>query len=69
MRVLSLAMYPADIRAMSTVDFEGLAGVFKKSEWAAVEEVRVVISNKEASSGSASGSTSDKFCSTVLVIM
>lgn len=46
MRVLSLAMYPADIRAMSTVDFEGLAGVFKKSEWAAVEEVRVVISNK-----------------------
>ncbi|KAI6040924.1 hypothetical protein EDC04DRAFT_3060517 [Pisolithus marmoratus] len=46
MRVLSLAMYPADIRAMSTVDFEGLAGVFKKSEWAEVEEVRVVISNK-----------------------
>ncbi|KAI6116297.1 hypothetical protein F5141DRAFT_1102460 [Pisolithus sp. B1] len=45
-RALSLAMYPADIRAISTVDFEGLAGVFKKSEWAEVEEVRVVISNK-----------------------
>ncbi|KAI6168344.1 hypothetical protein EDD17DRAFT_1465561 [Pisolithus thermaeus] len=46
MRALSLAMYPADIRAISTVDFEGLAGVFKKPEWAKVEEVRVVISNK-----------------------
>lgn len=46
MRALSLAMYPADIRAISTVDFEGLARVFKRSEWAEVEEVRVVISNK-----------------------
>ncbi|KAG6335710.1 hypothetical protein ID866_3390 [Astraeus odoratus] len=46
MRVLSLAMYPADIRAMSTVDFQGLVGVFTRTEWARVEEVRVVISNK-----------------------
>ena len=47
MGVLSLAMYPADIRAISTVDFEGMARVFEKQQWAVVEEVRVVISNKD----------------------
>ncbi|KAL4079594.1 hypothetical protein J3A83DRAFT_4155198 [Scleroderma citrinum] len=46
MEVLSLAMYPADIRAFSMVDFDGMARVFEKREWAGVEEVRVVISNK-----------------------
>lgn len=46
MEVLSLAMYPADVRAISTVDFEGMAKVFEKKQWAGVEEVRVVISNK-----------------------
>ncbi|KAH7886895.1 hypothetical protein F5I97DRAFT_1807288 [Phlebopus sp. FC_14] len=46
MRVLSLALYPADLRAISTIDFEGLATVFEKAAWSNVEEVRVVISNK-----------------------
>lgn len=46
MEVLSLAMYPADIRAISTVDFDGMARVFEKQQWAGVEEVRVVISNR-----------------------
>ncbi|KAF9225884.1 hypothetical protein BS17DRAFT_777818 [Gyrodon lividus] len=46
MRVLSLALYPADLRAISTIDFEGLAGVFEKPMWSELDEVRVVISNK-----------------------
>lgn len=46
MRVLSLALYPADLRAMSTIDFEGVAGVFEKFMWTKINEVRVVISNK-----------------------
>ncbi|KAF8842931.1 hypothetical protein BDN67DRAFT_1001318 [Paxillus ammoniavirescens] len=46
MRVLSLALYPADLRAISTIDFEGLAEVFEKPMWSCLDEVRVVISNK-----------------------
>ena len=46
MRVLSLALYPADLRAMSAVDFEGLTRVFETCVWSHLDEVRVVISNK-----------------------
>jgi hypothetical protein len=46
MRVLSLALYPADLRAMSAIDFEGLTRVFEKCVWSHLDEVRVVISNK-----------------------
>ncbi|KAH0826572.1 hypothetical protein J3R83DRAFT_4928 [Lanmaoa asiatica] len=46
MRVLSLALYPADLRAMSAIDFEGLTKVFEKCVWSYLDEVRVVISNK-----------------------
>jgi len=46
MRVLSLALYPADLRAMLAIDFEGLTRVFEKCVWTNVDEVRVVISNK-----------------------
>lgn len=46
MRVLSLALYPADLRAMSAIDFEGLTKVFEKCGWSYLDEVRVVISNK-----------------------
>ncbi|KIK98908.1 hypothetical protein PAXRUDRAFT_133152 [Paxillus rubicundulus Ve08.2h10] len=46
MRILSLALYPADLRAISTIDFEGLTGVFEKPMWSKLDEVRVVISNK-----------------------
>ncbi|KAG8216824.1 hypothetical protein J3R82DRAFT_7083 [Butyriboletus roseoflavus] len=46
MRVLSLALYPADVRAMSAIDFEGLTKVFEKCGWSYLDEVRVVISNK-----------------------
>ncbi|KAF8137444.1 hypothetical protein EV363DRAFT_663897 [Boletus edulis] len=46
MRVLSFALYPADLRAMSAIDFEGLTRVFEKGVWSYVDEVRVVISNK-----------------------
>ena len=46
MRVLSLALYPADLRAMLAIDFEGLTRVFEKCVWTYVDEVRVVISNK-----------------------
>lgn len=45
-RVLSLAVYPADLRAMSAIDFDGLAQVFEKRVWSYLDEVRVVISNK-----------------------
>ncbi|KAI9567445.1 hypothetical protein HD554DRAFT_2173214 [Boletus coccyginus] len=45
-RVLSLAVYPADLRAMSAIDFDGLAQVFEKCVWSYLDEVRVVISNK-----------------------
>lgn len=46
MRVLSLALYPADMRAMGAIDFEGLTKVFEKCVWSYLDEVRVVISNK-----------------------
>jgi len=46
MRVLSLALYPADLRAMSSIDFEGLTEVFERCAWSHLDEVRVVISNK-----------------------
>ena len=46
MRVLSLALYPADLRAMSAIDFEGLTRVFEKCVWSYLDEMRVVISNK-----------------------
>ncbi|KAG9313468.1 hypothetical protein JVU11DRAFT_5793 [Chiua virens] len=46
MRVLSLALYPADLRAMCAIDFEGLSRVFEKGVWCCLDEVRVVISNK-----------------------
>ncbi|KIJ61598.1 hypothetical protein HYDPIDRAFT_115759 [Hydnomerulius pinastri MD-312] len=53
MRVLSLALYPADLRATETIDCEGLARVFAKPTWAGLEEVRIVISNKESGLGRA----------------
>lgn len=46
MRVLSLALYPADVRAMNAIDFEGLSKVFEREVWSSLEELRVVISNK-----------------------
>lgn len=46
MRVLSLALYPADLRAISSIDFEGLTEVFERCAWSHLDEVRVVISNK-----------------------
>lgn len=46
MRVLSLALYPADLRAMCAIDFEGLTKVFERRVWSYLDEVRVVISNK-----------------------
>ncbi|KAN0084261.1 hypothetical protein V8E55_007765 [Tylopilus felleus] len=46
MRVLSLALCPADLHAMSVIDFEGLTRVFEKRVWSYLDEVRVFISNK-----------------------
>lgn len=39
-------MNPADLSAMSAIDFEGLTKVFEKCMWSYLDEVRVVISNK-----------------------
>ncbi|KAG1864236.1 hypothetical protein DFJ58DRAFT_773170 [Suillus subalutaceus] len=44
---LSLALYPADTRALSSMDFEGLAHVLDGKPWTTLEDVQVVVATED----------------------
>ncbi|KAG1801653.1 uncharacterized protein HD556DRAFT_1229574 [Suillus plorans] len=47
LRALSLALYPADPHALSSIDFEGLAHVLNGRPWTTLEDVLVVVANED----------------------
>lgn len=47
LRALSLALYPADIHALSSMDFEGLAHVLDGKPWTTLEDVQVVVATED----------------------
>lgn len=52
MQVLSLALYPADRRALARIDFAGLARLLSQPGhvWGRIREVRIVVASGEGSS-------------------
>ncbi|KAG2154815.1 hypothetical protein DEU56DRAFT_948272 [Suillus clintonianus] len=47
LRALSLALHPADLHALSSMDFDGLARVLDREPWATLEDVQVVVANED----------------------
>lgn len=47
LRALSLALHPADLHALSSMDFEGLAHVLDGKLWTTLEDVQVVIATED----------------------
>ncbi|KAG1769197.1 hypothetical protein EDD22DRAFT_179318 [Suillus occidentalis] len=47
LRALSLALHPADLHALSSMDFEGLAHVLDGRSWTTLEDVQVVVANED----------------------
>lgn len=47
LRALSLALHPADVLALSSMDFEGLAHVLDRKLWTTLEDVQVVIATED----------------------
>jgi len=47
LRALSLALYPADLHALSSMDFEGLAHVLDGKPWTTLEDVQVVVATED----------------------
>ncbi|KAG1757610.1 hypothetical protein EDB19DRAFT_1934975, partial [Suillus lakei] len=47
LRALSLALHPADLHALSSMDFEGLAHVLDGKPWAILEDVQIVVANED----------------------
>ncbi|KAG1748432.1 uncharacterized protein EDB91DRAFT_1048014 [Suillus paluster] len=47
LRALSLALHPADLYALSSMDFAGLAHVFDGDSWTSLEDIQVVVANED----------------------
>lgn len=47
LRALSLALHPADLHALSSMDFEGLAHVLDGKPWTTLEDVQVVVATED----------------------
>ncbi|KAG2159832.1 uncharacterized protein EDB93DRAFT_19793 [Suillus bovinus] len=47
LRALSLALHPADLHALSSMDFKGLAHVLDGRPWTTLEDVLVVVANED----------------------
>jgi hypothetical protein len=46
-RVLSLALHPADLHALASMDFAGLSDLFDRKPWTRLEDVQVVVANED----------------------
>lgn len=43
MRALSLALHPADLHALASMDFAGLSNLFDRKPWTSLKDVQVVV--------------------------
>ncbi|OAX42412.1 hypothetical protein K503DRAFT_863040 [Rhizopogon vinicolor AM-OR11-026] len=46
-RVLSMALHPADLHALVSMDFAGLSDLFDSKPWTSLENVQVVVANED----------------------
>jgi len=46
-RVLSLALHPADLHALASMDFAGLSDLFDQKPWTGLQDLQIVVANED----------------------